>query len=72
MQYEAGGRPKTLEEALAEFAGVVWINPYQMEARIWGGELALGAERMIDARRFLETAPPDVPVSPQWHRLRRK
>jgi tetratricopeptide (TPR) repeat protein len=56
--------------ALDALVHAVRANPYMLEPRIWGGEIALETGDAKQALRLLGEAPPDMAISPEWHRLR--
>lgn len=56
--------------AVAALRRCVEANPYLLEPRIWGGELAVDAGRGDDAQALLGAHPPDFPGSARWHRTR--
>ncbi|MEK7476791.1 MAG: O-antigen ligase family protein [Candidatus Coatesbacteria bacterium] len=61
-----GARARAIDALLHAVGG----NPYMLEPRIWGGELALEAGEARETWRFLGEAPADLGGSPDWHRLR--
>ena len=58
------------DRAVKALLRAVEANPYVLEPRIWGGELALDAGSAREAWRFLGDAPADIGRSADWHRLR--
>jgi len=72
QQYLSGGGPVVRFRAVESFRQVVKANPYQVEARVWGAELAAAASRADLAGYFLSDYPPDLPSTTDWHRARAK
>ncbi len=58
--------------AIAALRRCVGANPYALEPRIWGGDLAVGAGRGDEAHAFFGVHPPDMSVSSGWHRARQR
>jgi tetratricopeptide (TPR) repeat protein len=71
-EYLADGSPVVRYKAVESFMRVVNANPYQVEARVWGAELASAAGRADVTADLLSRYPADLPVTPGWHRARAK
>jgi len=71
-EYLADKSPVVRYKAVEYFRQVVKANPYQVEARVWGSELASAAGRPDITGAFLSEYPADLPSIPGWHRARAK
>jgi Flp pilus assembly protein TadD/O-antigen ligase len=68
----ASNDPGIRRRAIGIFREVVRANPYQVDARVWGAEMAVAAGMIDSAAVFLDDYPADLPFTPEWHRARAK